>query len=85
MDKDIKDFIDKIFEIKIDTQYHFKTLYGFTFVFTEETASLRGSITSSLLSPTGIIYEENGEYYFAPLDETYQIEDIIAEYVKKVI
>lgn len=85
MDKDVKYFIDNILEINIDTQYHFKTLCGFTFVFTEETASLKGNITSSQLSPTGIIYEENDEYYFTPLDETYQIDEIIEEYVKNLI
>ena len=83
MDELVQDFIEDIFDFKIDTEYHFKTLYGLTFVFKSEIATVRDNVSSASIIPMGIIYRENDEYYFAPLDETYQIDDIVKEFVEK--
>lgn len=83
MDERVQEFIEDIFDFKIDTEYHFKTLYGLTFVFKNEIASVRDSVSSASIIPMGIIYRENDEYYFAPLDETYQINEIVKEFVEK--
>ena len=43
---------------------------------------MKDSLTSAEIKPVGIFYEENGEFYLAPLDETINIEQIVEEYVK---
>lgn len=69
---------------KIDT-YHFKKLCGLTFVFKSEVTSIKDNLTSAEISPVGIIYEENGEYYFAPLHHTDEIDEIVKEYVENIL
>ena len=71
------------FKINQDTEFKFKDLYGFTFVFEENILRINEKISSAELKPVGIIYEENGEYYFAPLDEVGDIKAIINEFMKK--
>lgn len=78
-DKILKD----IFNIKMDTSYEFKELYGLTFVFRRMTFIFKPPASSAEIRPAGIIYEENDQYYFAPLDETVDIEEIVKEFVKK--
>ena len=83
MDERVQDFVEDIFDFKIDTEYHFRTLHGLTFVFKSEIATVRDNVSSASIIPMGIIYRENDEYYFAPLDETYQINEIVKEFVEK--
>ncbi len=71
------------FKINQDTEFKFKDLYGFTFVFEENILRINEKISSAELKPVGIIYEENDEYYFAPLDEVGDIKAIINEFMKK--
>ncbi len=71
------------FKINQDTEFKFKDSYGFTFVFEENILRINEKISSAELKPVGIIYEENGEYYFAPLDEVGDIKAIINEFMKK--
>ena len=71
------------FKINQDTEFKFKDLYGFTFVFEENLLRITAKISSAELKPVGIIYEENDEYYFAPLDEVGDIKAIINEFMKK--
>lgn len=71
------------FKINQDTEFKFKDSYGFTFVFEENILRINEKISSAELKPIGIIYEENGEYYFAPLDEVGDIKAIINEFMKK--
>ena len=71
------------FKINQDTEFKFKDSYGFTFVFEENILRINEKISSTELKPVGIIYEENGEYYFAPLDEVGDIKAIINEFMKK--
>ncbi len=71
------------FKINQDTEFKFKDSYGFTFVFEENILRINEKISSAELKPVGIIYEENDEYYFAPLDEVGDIKAIINEFMKK--
>ena len=41
-----------------------------------------GKIASAEIKPVAIIYEENGEFYLAPLDKVGDIEEIIKKYVE---
>ena len=70
------------FKINQDTEFKFKDSYGFTFVFEENILRINEKISSAELKPVGIIYEENDEYYFAPLYGRDNIDEIIREYVK---
>lgn len=74
---------EEFFKINQETEFKFKDSYGFTFVFEENILSINEKISSAELKPVGIIYEENDEYYFAPLDEVGDIKAIINEYMKK--
>ena len=71
------------FKINQDTEFKFKDSYGFTFVFEEDILRINEKISSAELKPVGIIYEENDEYYFAPLDEVGDIKAIINEFMKR--
>ena len=81
MSDDIFNELRKIFEISQDVKIEFKEIYGLTFAFESKINIMRDSIASTEIAPLGIIYEENDEYYFAPLDEVEIIDDIIKEYV----
>ena len=74
---------EEFFKITQDTEFKFKDSYGFTFVFEENILRINEKISSVELKPVGIIYEENDEYYFAPLDEVGDIKAIINEFMKK--
>ena len=79
------DIIKDIFEIRQENQYEFKKVFGFTFVFKTTMTMLRKKISSVEIKPIGIIYEENDEYYFAPIiDEVDNIREIIEKYVENV-
>ena len=74
---------EEFFKITQDTEFKFKDSYGFTFVFEENILRINEKISSVELKPVGIIYEENDEYYFAPLDEVGDIKAIINEFMKR--
>lgn len=74
---------EEFFKITQDTEFKFKDSYGFTFVFEENILRINEKISSVELKPVGIIYEENDEYYFAPLDEVDDIKAIINEFMKE--
>ena len=83
MSDDILDTIEKFFEFEYDIVYEFKVTYGLTFAFKTTTTIFKGKVTSVEIEPVGIIYEENDEYYFAPLDEVGDIKVIINEFMKR--
>ena len=47
-----------------------------------KTTLIKDKISAYEIIPIGIIYTENDEYYFAPLDRVDYIDDVIEEYVK---
>ena len=85
MDKNIKNFIHKAFNFDVIVEYNFRRLYGFTFAFKSEFIRMRNQLTSASITPVGIIYEENGEFYMAPLYDDIEIEEVIKSYVEKEI
>lgn len=85
MEDKLKKFVHDTFEIETDGEYQFKEMYGLTFVFKNETVLIKKRIISNSLSPVGIIYEENDEYYFAPLDENISLSDVVPEYINKCL
>lgn len=74
---------DEILKISQSTEFRFKNSNGFTFVFEENILIVNEEISSAEIKPIGIIYEENDEFYFAPLDEVGDIQAIIKEFVEK--
>lgn len=79
------DILKDIFDIETDPSYEFRELYGMTFAFKRTVIIFKDQVTSAEIRPAGIIYEENGQSYFAPLYETDDIEEIVKEFVKKMI
>lgn len=78
----MKDEIFETFQINETTAYEFREICGFTFAFKTRILTMRERVTSAEIRPAGIFYEENGEFYLAPIDETVNIEQIVEEYVK---
>lgn len=85
MDKEVKEFLDEMLEITEDIEYVFEKRFGLTFVFRRDITFIRDEITSAEIIPIGIIYEENDQYYFAPLYDKDEIEVIVKEFVEKEI
>ena len=75
----------EFFKINQNTEYKFKKIYGFTFVFEEKILEIDEKISSAEIKPLGIIYEENGEYYLSPLDRINDIEAIMKEFVESYL
>ena len=85
MDKEVKEFLDEMLEITEDIEYVFEKRFGLTFGFRRDITFIRDKITSAEIIPIGIIYEENDQYYFAPLYDKDEIEAIVKEFVEKEI
>ena len=83
MDKHVKDILDYILDFDTESEYLFSKKYGFTFVFRRDITLINNQLTSAEIKPIGIIYEENDEYYFAPLHGNDEINAIIKEFVEK--
>lgn len=83
MDKEVEDFIEDLLEIKKIGKYDFREIYGFTFVFKKKIMLFNDYNSSAEIRPIGIIYEENDEYYLAPIDVVDEIEEVIKEFVKQ--
>jgi hypothetical protein len=84
MSGDIINELQALFEIESESFFEFKKVYGFTFVFITRITIIRDQVSSAEIRPAGIIYEENDQYYFAPLDKVDNLEEIIREYVKTI-
>lgn len=84
MSDDFFDDLREIFDINQDVKIEFKDDYGLTFVFESKMNMIRNSVVSAEIKPLGIIHKENGEYYFTPIYEMVNIEEIIKEYVKTI-
>ncbi|MDO5831391.1 MAG: hypothetical protein Q4Q14_01005 [Methanobrevibacter sp.] len=85
MDKNIKKVIQTAFDFNEIVEYSFRKLHGFTFAFKSEFVFRKGNITSASITPVGIIYEENDEFYLAPLYDDVEIDEIIRNYVEEEI
>ena len=77
----MKDELMEMFSINETCDFEFGEVCGFTFAFKTRILTIEDKLTSASITPVGIIYEENSEYYLAPLDETIEIDAIIKEFV----
>ena len=84
MDDIILNFIADHLDMSIKKEYLFSKVCGFTFVFKREVLSMNDKVTSAEIRPAGIIYEENGKYYYSPLHDGDEIDEIVEEYVKNI-
>ncbi len=84
MDKHVVDFIGDFLDLDIQHEYLFRKLCGFTFVFRRDITFLNDQLSSAEILPVGIIYEENDEFYYAPLHSKDEIDEIVREYVEKI-
>ena len=82
MRDEIMDFVLDEFNITENTTFEFHEKCGFTFVFQKSIFTYNENYSSAEIKPVGIIYEENGEYYLAPLDEITDIDVIVKEFVR---
>lgn len=85
MKDEIIDFLAGELDMEGNVEFEFRELYGFTFVFQKWFLSYEENFSSAEIKPVGIIYEENGEYYLAPLGKADNIHEIVREYVNKFI
>lgn len=83
MSDDILKDINEYLKIDEDTAFEFKKIYGLTLVFKTTVTTVRDRLSSAEIKPVAIIYEENDQYYLAPLSELDNIEEIVKEYVKE--
>lgn len=83
MDKFLENLIDELFEIRTDSEYHFKEIRGLTLAFHEKIVHINDRISSAEIMPIGIIYEENDQYYLAPLYDAVEIDEVVHEFVRK--
>ena len=82
------DFLDGLrnaLKIREEKNYEFRNVDGLTFAFMTRIVTVNGKISSAEIRPQGIIYEENGQYYFAPLDPAAEVEPLIKEFVRKCL
>lgn len=84
MSDDLLSDLREAFEIKKRVFFEFKELYGLTFAFKTKIIFIKDKPSAAEIKPMGIIYKENGEYYFAPLDKRADIEAIVKKYVKTI-
>ena len=84
MAEEIKYLIEEMLNFKAHTDWQFKEICGFTFVFKRKITEYQARITSFTIRPAGIIYTQDGEYYFAPLTKSsYDIDEIVKAYVRE--
>ena len=79
------DFLKDLFEIREEKSYEFKEICGFTFAFMTKTTIIKDKISAYEIMPVGIIYTQNDEYYFAPLQKSDPTDEVIKEYVKNCL
>ena len=82
MNDEIMELVKNILNFDETVEFHFREIYGFTFVMKKSFLKLNEKVTSAEVKVAGIIFEENGEYYFAPLDKHSKKEQIIKEFVE---
>ena len=80
----MKDELMDMFSINETCDFEFREVCGFTFAFKTRILTIEDKLTSASITPVGIIYEENDEFYFAPLHATVDINVIVKEFVEKM-
>lgn len=78
----MKDEFDELISISETHEYEFKEICGLTFAFKTTIVTFNDTIASCDIKPQGIIYRENDDFYFAPLDRVDDIKAIIKSFVE---
>jgi hypothetical protein len=78
----MKDELLKFFAFEKHTDIEFREICGFTFVFKKNILIFEERGVSAEIKPIAIIYEENDEFYLAPLDKVSDIDAIVEKYVE---
>lgn len=85
MDNDIKQLVEDILRIEEVTEYHYREVCGFTFVFKRVDLFINDQISTCEIKPIAIIYEENGKYYLSHIDVVDEIEAVVKGYVEEIL
>jgi hypothetical protein len=85
MSDEILELIMDEFGFKQTVEINFREVCGLTFVIKTSILEMNEKLSSAEVKVVGIIYEENDEYYFAPLDEIDKKDPIIEEFVEKCL
>ena len=81
----MKSKIKEFLSLDETREIEFREMYGFTFAFEKNVMIFGGEMASAEMKPVAIIYEENGEYYLAPLYDKVDIEAILKKYVEEFL
>lgn len=84
MNRHIEDLMEDMFDFTVKRKYLFRNVCGLTFVFRRDITCMNDQLSSAEIQPVGIIYEENGEYYYAPLHDRDEMEAIVKEFVNEI-
>lgn len=85
MDSYIKKFVYDALDIDEIIEYELREMFGFTFVFKKAITIINERISSAGIAPVGIIYDENGEYYYAALDDSGDIGEIVEKFAEEMV
>ena len=83
--KDIEELIKDFVGITVINEIDFKKVCGFYFAIKTEHLIIKDEISSSEIKPVAIIYEENDQYYLAPIDDTCKTEEVVKNFVEKCL
>ena len=83
--KDVNDIAKHFLDIEEIEEINFKKIYGLYFASKTTYTFINSEISSSQIIPVAIIYEENDEFYLAPLHDEDEIEEIVKNFVEKCL
>ncbi len=81
----MKEIILEMINAEANSEIEFREICGFTFAFSRNIMIIDEKFISGEIKPVAIIYEENDEFYLAPLDEADNIDAIVEKYVEDCI
>ena len=83
--KNIEEFIKDFIDLKEIKKIDFKKVCGFYFAIQTTHITIKNEISSSEIKPIAIIYEENDQYYLAPIGELDEMEEVVKNFVEKCL
>lgn len=82
---EIEDILKDFLPLEEITEISFKKVCGFYFAYRTTDIIIKDEISSIQITPVAIIYEENGEFYLAPIDGEDKIEEIVKSFAEKCL
>ena len=83
--KDIEDLIKEFTGMTVINEIDSKKVCGFYFAIKTQQVMIKNEISSSEIKPVAIIYEENDQYYLAPIDDACKTEEVVKNFVEKCL